>query len=925
MSRLLLWVVDRPAIATALLAGVTLILLSQVVRIEVDTSAESFMVEKDPARAFYEDAKRRFGSDNLTIVLVEADDVFTPVPLTAVKRLSDALERLDGVTRVESLTTVNNIRGSDGTLNTEPLLGREVPTAPDVLAAVKRDALANRVFVPNLVAADARATAVIAYTAGGAHFNRHFTDKVEELVAQARAPGLRIFQMGEPFSKVTYASYIERDQLTLIPLSIAVLLGVLFLSFRTLQGMLIPLITGVISIIWTVGIMAVVGIPLNAMTAAVPSLLIAIGFTEDVHMITVFEELLAHGHDKLSAIRTMLRESGLPLLVTSATTVLGFLTLVFTDITGMVQFGWASSVGLTANFIITMLGVPLLLMLWPVPRRVRPADHGAARAEPIPRLMEWLAGFIVRERRMVWLVTVLITVASLGGWYSLRIDTDFMSYFPERSEIRERARELHRALAGAQVFYLVVDTGVEDGVKQPRVLSAIAGLQDYLAHTGRVDASVSVADYLRTMNREMNGGDKGFETIPDSAELVAQYLLLLEGKELSKYVDFNSARANIVVRHDVSSSYELSRLLAGIDAFVASTFPRNVHVRATGEGILVNNAADYMAVNEFTSFGSTLLIIGVIHALLFMSVRAGVLSLIPNVLPIIASFGIMGLLKIPLNTGTAFVATVAIGIAVDDTVHHMVTYNRHLNAHNDQTRAMVETLRSEGRPIIYVSLALAAGFFVLMFSSFVPTRQLGFLSGVVMLIAMVAELVLTPLLMHSTRLVTLWNVLHVKMARDVVRASPLLRGLSTWEARKIVLLGGLRTLAAGEHLVRKGESGRELYMVVSGRLRAYDVDTEGGEVTFGSHGSAAMLGEVAVLGDGVRSANLVAESATEVLVISDAALDRIQRRFPFTAAKLYRNIATVLSQRLRDQTQARLAAQAAQRTAEAGSTTFLRE
>src|SRR5262249_1486924 len=143
--------------------------------------------------------------------------------------------------------------------------------------------------------------------------------------------------------------------------------------------------------------------------------------------------------------------------------------------------------------------------------------------------------------------------------------------------------------------------------------------------------------------------------------------------------------------------YALNSLLAGIDAFVASTFPKNVKVRATGESILVNNAADYMAVNEFSSFGSTLIIIGIIHALPFMSVKAGVLSLIPNVLPILGSFGIMGLLGIPLNTGTAFVATVAIGIAVDDTVHHMVTYNRHLNEHNNQTLAMLQTLRSEGR------------------------------------------------------------------------------------------------------------------------------------------------------------------------------------------------------------------------------------
>src|SRR5439155_22674056 len=134
-----------------------------------------------------------------------------------------------------------------------------------------------------------------------------------------------------------------------------------------------------------------------------------------------------------------------------------------------------------------------------------------------------LAGFIVRQRRVIWLVTLLATVGCVAGWYSLRVETDFMSYFPERSEIRQRSSELHRSLAGADVFYLVVDSGMEDGVKDPRVLRAIAGLQDYLARTGRVDASGSVADYLRKMHREMHAGDRAFEVIPDSPDLIAQY------------------------------------------------------------------------------------------------------------------------------------------------------------------------------------------------------------------------------------------------------------------------------------------------------------------------------------------------------------------------------------------------------------------
>jgi predicted RND superfamily exporter protein len=903
MNAVLGWIVDRPLVAGTILAGLTLVLALAATRVEMDTSAEGLMVQNDPARTYYEQVKRAFGSDNLTVVLVQADDVFTTPVLQAVKNISDALERFDGVTRVESLTTVNNIRGDAASLNTDPLVGAHIPTDGAELQRIRADALSNRVFVGNLVAKDGRATAIVAYTAGGRHFNKPFTERLERLIAREAAPGLRIFQFGDPLTKVTYGRYIEQDQLTLIPFSIAVLLIVLFLAFRTLQGVVVPLVTGVVSIVWTVGLMSLVGIPLNAMTAAVPSLLIAIGFTEDVHMLAAYHELIERGGERLASLRTMLRETGLPMLVTSATTALGFLTLTFTDITVLIQFGWAAALGLTANFVVTMIAVPLVLRRWPAPRgaRATPLEAGVTEG-PIPRFMEWMAPRLLRHRWKIWAVTALVVAASLVGWSSLRVDTDFMSYFPERSEIRQRADELHRSLAGGVVFYIVVETGVPDGVKSPVVLNAIARLQDDLAATGRIDTTISLADYIRRMHREMNGGDPRFEVIPDTPEQVAQYLLLLEGKELAKYVDFNGSTANIVVRHNVTSSWALSALLADVHAFATKSFPGNVRVRTTGETILVNNAADYIAVNEFTSFGSTLLIIGIIHAVLFMSLRAGFLSLIPNVIPIFCSFGVMGLLGIPLNTGTAMVATVAIGIAVDDTVHHMVTYNRQLNLHNDQTKAMVATLKAQGRPVMYVSVALAAGFFVLMFSNFVPTTQLGLLSGIVMLIAMVCELVLTPLLMHSTRLVTLWNVLLVRMDPTLVKTAPLLQGLSRWEARKLVLLGGLRALRPGQLLIRAGDSGNELFMVVSGRVRVFALDPQGRERTLTVLGPSAVLGEVAMVGNGVRSASVVAETDTEVLAISYPSLERIRKRFPFTAAKMYRNLAGILSARLRERT-----------------------
>jgi hydrophobe/amphiphile efflux-3 (HAE3) family protein len=908
MKWLMLWVLEHPALTVGGALLLTAFFAFQVPRVKIDPSGEGLMLEKAPARDYYEKVKQKFGADTQTIVVIKADDVFAPPVLRAVQRISDALEKTEGVTRVESLTTVKNIKGEGNTLNTDPLVERQIPTAEADLRRIRQDALSHPVFIKNIVSPDGKATGVIAYTDSkgkGEQYHQRVVERVDALIQAVSAPGLTLYQIGNSLQKATYWEYMKADQLTLIPLSLGVLFLTLFLGFRTPQGVAIPMVTGIVSLAWAVGLMTLTGLPLNALTAIVPSMLIAIGFTEDTHMISEYHRLVAQGKERSAAVREMLEQTALPMLITTVTTALGFMTLVLTNITMLIQFGWAAAMGITANFVVTMILMPFMLRVWPVPRRFRTAAFKDESTQGvIPRLMDWLAGRILRHRLAIVAATGLILVGSLVSWYNVRVDTDYLSFFPERSIIRQRAKDIHNSLAGIVPFYIVIETGREDGVKDPELLRKIVALQEWLVKTGKVDKTISLADYLRKMHREMNGGDPRFEVIPDALEEVAQYLLTLEGNELSKYVDFNASTANVLVRHNLSSSWMFSELRKPLEEYLAKAFPQPVTVRLTGESILVNDASDFMAINEFTSFGTILFIIGLIHAGLFFSLRAGFLSLIPNVIPIVTNFGVMGLLGIPLNTGTAVVATIAIGIAVDDTVHHMVTYSRELNEHHDPVIAMRRTMQSQGRPIIYVSLALAAGFFVLSFSNFVPIAQMGLLSGIVILVAMVGEMVLTPLLMVSTRLATLWDMVMLKMDPDVVRSAPLLHGLNRWEARKVVLLGVLKSLEPGEYAVRKGETGTAMYMVVSGHLRASDVGADGRERTLSHLTPGMVFGEVALVGEGTRIAHVIAESPSEVLALDFKSLEGIRKRFPFTGAKLFRNVAAILGERLKDTTAA---------------------
>ena len=281
---------------------------------------------------------------------------------------------------------MKNIKGRDDLLDTEPLVGLPVPQTPAELARIRADALDNRVLVGNLVAPDGRATVLTVYVnppPGDHGFNQRLVASIDALLREVPIPGGAAFQVGVPLTKATYVEYLRRHLRVTPPLGLAVLVGVLFLCFRTLQGVVIPVLTAVISVVWTLGIMAILGIPMTVLTGIIPSLLLAIGFTEDVHMLTAYHERIRLGDGKLTAIRTMLEETSLAILVTGATTVLGFASLILTDITMVVEFGYASALGLTANLIVTLLAVPLALRLWRLPRRAPARGHGR-RVRPGP-------------------------------------------------------------------------------------------------------------------------------------------------------------------------------------------------------------------------------------------------------------------------------------------------------------------------------------------------------------------------------------------------------------------------------------------------------------------------------------------------------------------------------------------------------------
>ncbi|MEM9227636.1 MAG: cyclic nucleotide-binding domain-containing protein, partial [Verrucomicrobiota bacterium] len=283
----------------------------------------------------------------------------------------------------------------------------------------------------------------------------------------------------------------------------------------------------------------------------------------------------------------------------------------------------------------------------------------------------------------------------------------------------------------------------------------------------------------------------------------------------------------------------------------------------------------------------------------FLSWRAGILTVLSNAFAVTMVFGLMALSGIPLNVGTCMVAAITIGVAVDDTLHLMVRYNQQLKLLKDERPAIAEAVRAEFFPVLTTSLGLAGGFLILGFSSFVPVMQFGFLSAFVMLLAFVADIILTPVLLATTRLITLWDVIGLNLRKALLQSSPMFQGMSKWQAKKLILLANLQDCEPGTTIIKEGQQGNRMYVVIDGEFEV-SKQVEGSKLVLSTLALGDVIGEVGLVSRVERTADVTARTEGRLLVLDWNSLVKLQRSSPYLASKLFLNISRILGVRLRD-------------------------
>ncbi len=909
------WLVRHPLLVVGAQLLATIGLGAYALHIRIESSLESVLPAGDPEVSYYENVRATFGSDDVGVIGVRADDLFATATLDTIARVTDAVSRVPGVERVLSVT--NAVDPAADVFEPPPLLPH-IPPSVEEVAALKQKLTSTPLYGKNLVADDFTGAAINVFfknLTDAQYADLDVDGKIRALL-EREAGRERFFYTGAGHLKQAAVEMMRRDLLRFTPIALALVLLVLWLSFWSVRGVVLPIVSVLLALVWTLGVMVLAGKAITLGTFVLPPLLIVIGSSYAIHvMARYYEQVDAGARPPELVVRAFLRVC-LPLLISALTVAIGFGSLMVNRITAIWDLGLFAVIGVLFLTVTSLGFIPAALQLMNPEARTRRSGKVSPR---LSRGLTALAQWASASRRVVLWGAVLAAAVALSETRRIRVDSDFLYYFEPDSEVRVANETINQQVVGSNPFSLVIEGSASGTLRRWEVLKLIKDLQGFLHTLPGITSSISIVDYLELLESGLSKTGEKDILVDEAGHIIAAppvktfwedptrlaAVLDLMGTSPATFkaiVTQDFRRANVLVRTKLSGSRAIEDALARIRAYTAAHFPAELHVHPTGSLVLLSGTTSDIVTGQIESLSLALGVIFVVMSLMFLSAKVGFLAILPNVLPIVIFFGVLGGLGILLNLGTSLIAAIALGIAVDSTIHYMARLNLELQGETEQAAAMVRTLRTVGVPIIYATVALFFGFLTFAFSGFVPIQNFGVLTGVTLITSLGTNLVLLPALLATSKVITLWDLVSVKLGKDPVRTIPLFAGLRPGQARIVVLMGQLKRFAAGDQIVRQGEQGDEMYVILQGSTQVF----AGG----GEQRKALMLmrrgdvfGEMALVWRDVRSADVVAAEPVEVLAVDEHFLRRLQRRYPRIASKVFLNLTRILSDRLQRMTE----------------------
>ena len=727
--------------------------------IPFDNTTERYFVEGDPTRVDFDRLIDLFGDYDYLIVGVESlsdsDDIFQAETLKAIDAISNFFDSHRFVTQVRSLSNYQYTRADGDDLSTEYLLEDvdSLDNNPQELGRIKAIVAEEELALGTLISPDfkhSRITARVEYRRDTAAHKVALAQEFYQFIADENlgSANYKLHYSGYPLLSERFETLAQEDLVVLIPVMGVLMLLMLYISFRSVLAVVLPSMVIAIGVLGVNEIQSYIGSPHSTVDQALLPTLIIIGVGITVHVMLEFYHYLGVCNDSKVAARQTIIHLWKPAFFTAITTSAGFYALSITKIIPIKDFAILGAIGPLILFLLALSLLPAMLsFVTKVPARTRKV----LSAGMVTRLTNNLPDFTLKYRNIILIVGGGSLVFALLALPQIQIDTNYVTFFKKNSVTRQDIVYLDDVFKGVMTLDVVLDSGEVDGIKNPAFLQQVEDFQAWIEAREAIGPVNTLVDYLKQINQALNQDDPAYYRLPDSREMTAQFLLLYSSsgtnEDLSDIKDFDDRYLRLVAPIINMKASETQVELQYIEDYLQNNYPE-LNAMLTG-GIILKTAQDiYAAEGMSRSFGIALLVVSILFIALFRSLKYGILSIVPSVLPIILTGAIAGVSGVYLDLSTILIGAMTMGIAVDDSIHVM---SRYLSAKKQgiATReAIGKAMNESGRAVVFSSLVLVLGFSVFSLASFTTIIYIGLFGSAIMFLALLCDLILLPALLY---------------------------------------------------------------------------------------------------------------------------------------------------------------------------------
>ena len=719
-------------------------------------------------------------------------------------------------------------------------------------------------------------------------------NSIERLLRDAETQGYQMAFAGQPRNEFEASKVLRYDIVRIFPVSILIMLLVLWASFRNFLGVLIPLIIVITGVIWTVGIFGMMGKTLNLLTLILPSLIIAVGTAYVIHFMASYFQ--AAKHENLNSTEIVDKTIGrmvLPLSVTGLTTVVGFLALTISPIPAIRDFGLFACIGITIiTFLVLSLGASILKLV-PSPKQ----GSAVLKRGMLDIWMTSIGFHVSNHSKSILIGWVLIGVIASVGLPFLVVESKTKNFHSKSSVVLDK-EYVEKQLGGVNYLRIVFSNSEKPEVLQSaETMNRIVKFKDWLEEDSHRISGINFHKLYSPLDfLEIERG--GLDQLKDSE--VRSYFNKSDKDVPIRFLSNNLDQLQLTLRLSIENTRDFLKFKDLVDIQLQQLFPE-LEIRYTGSAMLASQSSKSITEGQIYSLAIAVTLIFVVLSILFVSVKIGFLALLPNLLAILVFFGFLGWFSIPIGVTISVIAAVSLGIGVDDAIHFVTHYNRNIKRFKSEKEAMQQTLRQVGKPMIYTTAAITLGFIVFAFSRMDSQVLFGIMTAFTLSVCLATDLHLLPSILVRVPIVTLWDYLQLHYPKEVVDNIGLFEGLSVRESKIVILMMQTRDIKTGEIIYRENDPVRDLFILLSGSVEIYiEKKYHGHEEIISELQQGRSFGALALFPLGRRMTSAKAKTSTRLLILNQAYLHRLKNRYPVIASKIFVNLAKNLEESIKN-------------------------